>query len=329
MENSKSITAKDIIEICKGELILGNKDKEIKSFSNDTRTLKKGEMYIGIKGETVDGNTFYKQALELGAVGCIVQDIEIENDIKEKYNDRIIIKVEDTIKALQELAKYKRSKYNIPVIAVTGSVGKTSTKDIIASVMKEKFNVLKTSGNFNNHIGLPLTILKLEEHDAMVIEMGMNHFGEISLLTKIAKPTVAVLTNIGTAHIGILGSRENILKAKLEILEGMEENAPIIINNDNDLLHKWEEENKEEHKIITYGIENKSDYMATNIKRKCDGSIFDTYINNTKHEMEVTVGGDHFIYNILSGIEIGNLFKIEPEKIKSGIKNFELTKRTI
>ena len=113
MENSKSITAKDIIEICKGELILGNKEKEIKSFSNDTRTLKKGEMYIGIKGETVDGNTFYKQALELGAVGCIVQDIEIENDIKEKYNDRIIIKVEDTIKALQELAKYKRSKYNI------------------------------------------------------------------------------------------------------------------------------------------------------------------------------------------------------------------------
>lgn len=98
--------------------------------------------------------------------------------------------------------------------------------------MKEKFNVLKTSGNFNNHIGLPLTILKLEEHDAMVIEMGMNHFGEISLLTKIAKPTVAVLTNIGTAHIGILGSRENILKAKLEILEGMEENAPIIINNE-------------------------------------------------------------------------------------------------
>ncbi len=327
MENSKSITAKDIIEICKGELILGNKDKEIKSFSNDTRTLKKGEMYIGIKGETVDGNTFYKQALELGAVGCIVQDIEIENDVKEKYNDRIIIKVEDTIKALQELAKYKRSKYNIPVIAVTGSVGKTSTKDIIASVMKEKFNVLKTSGNFNNHIGLPLTILKLEEHDAMVIEMGMNHFGEISLLTKIAKPTVAVLTNIGTAHIGILGSRENILKAKLEILEGMEENAPIIINNDNDLLHKWEEENKEEHKIITYGIENKSDYMATNIKRKCDGSIFDIYINNIKYEMEVAVGGDHFIYNSLAGIAIGNLFKIEPEKIKSGIKNFELTKR--
>lgn len=326
MENRKSITAKEIIEICKGELILGNKDKEIKSFSNDTRTLKKGEMYIGIKGETVDGNTFYKQALELGAVGCIVQDIEIENDVKEKYNDRIIIKVEDTIKALQELAKYKRSKYNIPVIAVTGSVGKTSTKDIIASVMKEKFNVLKTSGNFNNHIGLPLTILKLEEHDAMVIEMGMNHFGEISLLTKIAKPTIAVITNIGTSHIGNLGSRENILKAKLEILEGMDKPI-LVINNDNDLLHDWYEKNKEKIEIHTVGIENQSEINAKEIKLKEESSEFIALTKQEEVKVNVPVGGTHFVYNSLCAIAIGKLLDISTENIIKGISTFELTKK--
>ena len=120
--------------------------------------------------------------------------------------------------------------------------------------MSQKFHVLKTSGNYNNNIGLPLTLLRLEDHDAVVVEMGMNHFGEIRVLTNIAKPTVAVLTNIGTAHIGILGSRENILKAKLEILEGMNSDGHIILNNDNDLLHTWGEEEKEHYSIITYGL---------------------------------------------------------------------------
>lgn len=152
--------------------------------------------------------------------------------------------VQDTLKALQSIAKYKRSLYNIPVIAITGSVGKTSTKDIIASVVSTKYKTLKTEGNFNNHIGVPLTILRLKDEEAMVVEMGMSNLGEISLLTNIAKPTTAVITNVGTAHIGNLGSRENILKAKLEILEGLAENGTLIINNDNDMLHMWNEKIK-------------------------------------------------------------------------------------
>ena len=129
----------------------------------------------------------------------------------------------------------KRSKYDIPVIAVTGSVGKTSTKDIIYSVVSQKYHTLKTQGNMNNHIGMPMTILGLKDHEALVIEMGMNHLGELSKLTNIAKPTIAVITNVGTAHIGNLGSRENILKAKLEILEGLQDHGFVVINNDNDL----------------------------------------------------------------------------------------------
>ena len=129
------------------------------------------------------------------------------------------MRTQNSIYALQEFAKYKRKLYDIPVIGVTGSVGKTSTKDMIASVMSKGFNTLKTNGNYNNHIGVPLTILRLKEHTAAVVEMGMNHLGEISNVTKIAMPTMSVITNVGTAHIGNLGSRENILKAKLEILE--------------------------------------------------------------------------------------------------------------
>lgn len=170
----------------------------------------------------------------------------------ENGSGKIILKVKDSIKALQEFAKYKRDLYNIPVIGVTGSVGKTSTKDMIASVMSKKFDVLKTNGNYNNHIGVPLTILRLKNHTAGVVEMGMNHLGEISSMAKIAKPTMGVITNVGTAHIGNLGSRSNILRAKLEILDEMQDDAPIVINNDNDLLHSWYLENKNKKNIITY-----------------------------------------------------------------------------
>ena len=327
MKENQKITVKRALEICEGEWISGDFEQELKNFCIDTRQIQKGDIYVGIKGETTDGNLFFEKALELGAAGCLIQGIDVTSEIKEKYKDRSIIRVKDTIEALQKLASYKREQYDIPVVAVTGSVGKTSTKDMIASVMSQKFHVLKTSGNYNNHIGLPLTLLRLEDHDAVVVEMGMNHFGEIRVLTNIAKPTVAVLTNIGTAHIGILGSRENILKAKLEILEGMNSDGHIILNNDNDLLHTWGEEEKEHYSIITYGIENPSDYQAFHIMRKNDGSTFDVKINDKNNTITVPIGGDHFILNSLAAISVGSLFEISPEKIKKGIQEFELTKR--
>ena len=166
----------------------------------------------------------------------------------EEFEDKIIILVEDTLKALYQIASFKRSLYDIPVIAITGSVGKTSTKDMVASVVSQKFKTLKTIGNNNNNIGMPFTILQLKEEEAMVLEMGMNHLGEIHLLSQIAKPNICIITNIGTSHIGNLGSRENILKAKLEILDGSQ-NPVIIVNNDNDLLHQWYEDNKDNKNI--------------------------------------------------------------------------------
>lgn len=315
----------EILLSTKGLLLNGNEDDLVESFSIDSRNINNNDFFLAIKGEKFDGNDFIFDVLNKGCKGVIF-DKNIDIDFK-KYKDKIFIKVKNTLKALQEMARYKRSLYDIPVVAITGSVGKTSTKDMIASVMSEKYNVLKTEGNHNNHIGLPLTLLKLKDHNAMCIEMGMNHFNEISLLTNILKPTIAVITNIGTAHIGNLGSRENILKAKLEILEGLKENGNIIINNDNDLLHKWYIDNKAKYNIITYGIENESKYQAKNILNEIENSTFD--INNVTKNIFVPVPGNHFIYNSLCAFAVGKILNISNEMIKEGIKKFELSKNRI
>ena len=319
---------KDIIEITKGKLIVGNIEDKCKSFCKDTRILKKDDTYIGIKGENFDGNKLWKNAFENGAKTVIVENIDFEeNDIKNFANKNIIL-VKSTMDAIKEIATYKRSLYNIPVVGITGSVGKTSTKDIIANVISQKYKTLKTQGNNNNNIGLPFTLFRLDDHEAAVIEMGMNHLGEINYLTNIAKPTISVITNIGTSHIGNLGSRENILKAKLEILDGMSKNV-LVINNDNDLLHKFYEENKENKdiEIHTFGIMEDSEFMAKNLFLNENYSKFDCTINKKNVNFKVPVGGKHFIYNALSAIAVGNILKLSEEQIKTGIEKFELTKR--
>ena len=306
---------KEILKITNGKLICGDEDLDIQNFEKDKKKKKKGDMYVAIKGEKFDGNDFYKDAINKGAVAYLMS-----KEPDEKIGS--IVLVENTVKAIQQIAAYKRSQVDIPVVAVTGSVGKTSTKDIVAAVMSQKYKVLKTQGNLNNDIGLPFTLLRLHDENAIVVEMGMNHFGEISLLTSIAKPTLAIITNIGTAHIGNLGSRENILKAKLEILEGLQGNS-VIINNDNDLLSDWAEKNKEKYNIITYGINNKnSKYVAEDIHSYEDRSEY----RIDGKEVVVPVGGEHFVLNSLCAIAVGRYFDIPMAKITEGISGFELTK---
>lgn len=322
------ITVGDIKKITKGKLLCGNEYDICENFCIDSREIKSGDVFVGIKGERVNGNELYEEVLKKGAKCLILENVEIPEDIIKKYTDSAIIIVEDTIKALQQIAEYKRNLYKIPVIAITGSVGKTSTKDIVAEVVSKKYKVLKTQGNLNNHIGLPLTILKLKDHEALVVEMGMNNLGEISVLTNIAKPNVAVITNIGTSHIGNLGSRDNILKAKLEILEGLSKDGVLIINKDNDLLKKWYEENEKTigFKMKTYGIKEKSDFTGYSIKNKENGSTYKIDIDNNTYEVEIKVGGEHFVLNSLCAISVANVFQIPIDMIINGILNFELTK---
>lgn len=308
------IYVRDIINICNGELICGKKNLSCKHFCKDTRVINEGDVYVGIKGESFNGNDFYKDAIDKGASVCI-----LDNDTKiiDKYKDSgaTIVLVDDTIGCLQKLAKYKRSLYDIPVVAITGSVGKTSVKDIIYSVVSSKYKTLCTKGNLNNHIGVPLTILELDKHEALILEMGMNHAGELHTLSNIANPTVSVITNIGTAHIGNLGSRENILKAKLEILDGINHDA-LVINNDDDMLKTVKYDN-----IITVGIDNDSDYMAYDIEDKVFSSSF--YIND--EYVKLPVGSRAFVYNALLAYAVGRKLGITPDEIKDALKNFKLT----
>ena len=318
---------KEIIKVTNGNLVIGDLDVEIKDFCRDTRILKKGDTYIGIRGENFDGNALWEKAFESGADTVILQGIEFgENDL-EKYKNKNIINVEDTIQALADIATYKRMSFgkDFKLVGVTGSVGKTSTKDIVANVISQKYKTLKTQGNNNNEIGLPFTMFNLKDQEAAVIEMGMNHFGEISKLTKIAKPTISVITNIGTSHIGNLGSRENILKAKLEILEGMDKKI-LVVNNDNDLLHKYYLNNKD-IEIHTYGIENESEVTAEDIILGENNSEFICNIKGDKFKVNVPVGGIHFVYNALCAVTVGKLLGLNKEQIKMGIETFELTKK--
>ena len=322
----KNLTVEDILKVTKGELIKGNEKLECENFSRDTRNIQKGDTYVAIKGEKFDGNIFWKAAFKNGADCVIVQDIEFSNEDLKDLDNKTIIKVEDTMQALYKIASYKREINNIPVVAITGSVGKTSTKDMVASVVSQKYKTLKTIGNNNNNIGLPFTILRLKDEEIMILEMGMNHFGEIHLLSNIAKPNICVITNIGTSHIGNLGSKENILKAKLEILDGAE-NPTIIINNDDELLHKWYLENKDSKKIITYGIENKSDIMAKDMILEQEKSTYKCNIDGKEMDVEVPIAGRHFVLNSLCATTVGIALNIDINKIITGIKNVELTKK--
>lgn len=316
-----NIYIKDIIEKCNGKLIYGNENEILENFSKDTRIINKDDIYVGIKGANFDGNHFYEDAFNKGAKVCILEEKSIDIQNLKKFENKSLVIVEDSIKTLQILAAYKRSLYDIPVVAVTGSVGKTSTRDIIASVLSQKYNVLKTEGNYNNDIGMPLTILKLKDHTAMVLEMGMNNLGEIELLSTIAKPDIGVITNVGTAHIGNLGSRENILKAKLEITSGFNKNSILFINNDNDMLHENLNIIKEKVNVFTIGIENNSDLMANNIVDK----VFDSEFLINNNIINLKVGGKSFVYNSLIAYSIGKQLGIDDKLIVKGLENFKLT----
>lgn len=317
----KDLIVKDVLRIGNGVLLCGNEEQVLGNICSDTRKLEPGDVYVGICGEKFDGNAFCKEALAKGASICIVERVD-EEEIKGFLTSKTIILVENSIACLQRLAQYKREQYDIPVIAITGSVGKTSTKDMIYSVVSQKYKTHKTFANLNNHIGVPLTILGLRDHEALVIELGMNHAGELSKLSKIVKPTMVVITNVGTAHIENLGSRENILKAKLEILEGMIGNK-VFLNKDNDLLRGEVENLKKTYQVTTVGIDEASEYQAENIREDGMSSVFD--IVGKVKEVRVEVGGKAFVYNALMAYAVGEELDISDKLIRRGISSFVLS----
>lgn len=324
MQNA--LTIEEITKICEGQLFCGDKSIICNIFTKDTRTIKEGDTYIGIKGDNFDGNLFYKEAFSKGANAVILEKSSFIKEENYSYNKPIIL-VDSAKVALKKLGEYKRNTSSACFVGITGSVGKTSTRDMIYSVLNREYKTLKTEGNYNNNIGLPLTLLRLTNEEAAVIEMGMNALGEIDYLTKIARPHISVITNVGTAHIGELGSRENILKAKLEIKNGMDEEGILVINNDNDLLHEYSKNNLKN--IITIGIDNESNYQAKNIKLLQNSSLFTIVYEGKEEEIYCPAPGKVFVYNSLVAFAVGTLLKMTPEKIKQGISSFQMTKNRL
>ena len=306
----------EIVEATQGILVSGNKDDEINFFSQDSRQMKNGGMYIPLKGERFDGHNFIESAFQTGA-----QAIISEKDVK--YEDKIVIKVKDTYQALKDMASYLRNHRPVKVVGVTGSVGKTSTRDMVYSVVKQKYKTLKTEGNYNNEIGLPLTILRYHDEEILVLEMGMNHLQEMSRLSMIARPDIACITNVGTAHIGELGSRENILKAKLEITDGMKEGSTLIINQDNDMLQTVELPHLN---VVRVGKGKEASIQASHIVLEETKSSFEVEYQGKQEIIEVPVQGEHNISNALIAIAVGIALNISLEDIKKGIQEFKLTK---
>lgn len=312
----KGLRIEEISKAVNGEIIIrGNADMGIISdISSDTRTIREGALFIAIKGENSDGHNYLDIAFEKGA-GCAI----VESDEKCSADKAVFIKVRDTRLALGDLANYYRGLFDIPLVALTGSTGKTTTKDMIASVLRQRFRVCATDKNFNNDIGVPKTLFGIEESDEVaVVEMGMNHFGEISYLSKMAEPDIVLINNVGVSHIENLGSREGILKAKCEIFDGLKVGGIRIINGDDDMLSTIEDSS-----VIRFGMDKGFDIYGDNIVQNgIDGVGFVLHIGDNSIEVNIPVPGKHMVSNALAAASVGKAMGLSPEEIKKGIEGF-------
>lgn len=310
------ISVAEIVKVTKGTLESGRKDILVEDISINSRTIEKNSLFFAIKGERFDGHDFLGEVFKKGTLGAVVS-----REIDSSYREKVIIKVSDTTAALGKIALYNRSRFVNTLVAITGSNGKTTTKEMVASVISKKFKVCKSSESYNNEIGLPLTLLKvLPFHEIIVVEMGMNNLGEIDNLSKISKPNIGVITNIGQTHLENLGSIENVFKGKVELLYNLTKDKIAILNADDPFTERIRKVFK--GKIITVGIKNKADYTATSIKQK-DISCISFDIEKKAKDVKIKKIGIHNIYNALVAFALGHLFEIDISLIKEGLIDAE------
>ncbi|MCQ2420815.1 MAG: UDP-N-acetylmuramoyl-tripeptide--D-alanyl-D-alanine ligase [Clostridia bacterium] len=318
----KELTLKTIAAWCGGEVDAAFENLTVKNVQTDSRKVTAGDLFIALPGEKADGHMFVASAAQKGAVAALVS--------RDVQADIACIKVPDTIRAFGAIAAGYRKELGIKVIGITGSVGKTTTKEMTACIMERTFRTAKTEGNHNNQLGLPMSILAMPEDTQLaVLEMGMNHFGEMTYLSSIAKPDVAIITNIGTMHIEHLGTRQGILEAKLEILKGMPDTGIGVFNGDEPLL--WNVRNDGGHKKYYYGIENRTcDVVAGDIQELEDGMRFVVTGFGHQFELFVPVVGRHAVYDALAAVTAALLLGVKPEIIQiqfSGFRNTGMRQR--
>ena len=307
----------EIVDIVGGKLICGDGSGEVKDITTDSRKVAENVLFVAICGENADGHAYIDSALSQGAI-CVLS----EKDITAGGN---VIRVDSTIRAMARIANAIMRRLCIPVVGLTGSVGKTTTRDMTYAVMSKMFNTLKNRGNFNNEIGVPLTVFSADSSvEAAVIEMGMDHFGEIDRLSAIVNPDVSIITNIGMSHIEILGSQENIYKAKSEIFKNTKSSGTVILNGDDKILMAHKGEIKQ--KVITVGVENKNaDIVAHNIVSDEKSVSFTAKGMGREIDVTLPVPGEHNALNAMLAISAGFVFDIPVDAIASALSDFSMT----
>ena len=303
----------EIIPIVNGRLIKGDPELTVSGISTDSRKIKRGELFIALKGERFDGRQFLNEAVKAGASALLVEE---ETNV---IGETPLIMTDDTLNALGAIARFQRRRFEVPVIGITGSNGKTTTKDLIAAVLAQKYHIVKTEANYNNEIGLPLTLLEMDQRtQAVVVEMGMRGLGQIRNLATIAEPGIGVITNIGQAHLELLGSEANIAKAKAELIESLPSNGVAVLNGDDPWVRQMSIPDRV--RPIWFGLnDSKLDYRAVVVKHDGQGIFFQVDRNGEKFELLLPLPGRLNVYNALAAIAVGQLLGLSIREIKDGL----------
>ncbi len=313
----------EVLKATGGRLLQGEEKTSFRGISTDSRTVAEGELFIALKGERFDGHHFAIEALKKRAGGVIIEEDKIRDIRWNGYRPSVVIAVKDALHALGDIARERRRKFGTPVVALTGSNGKTTTKDMISACLETTFPVLKTKGNLNNLIGLPLTLLNLTEQERIVVlEMGMNVPGEIRRLTEIAEPDVGLITNIERVHLEGMGSLERVREEKGELFRRMRQDGTILVNQDDPRVIDLASEFRGQK--ITFGIDHPAEVMAKEIRLKgVGGTSFTLMMEGVTMEITLPLLGGHFVPNALSAIASASLFGIELEKVKEALENLQ------
>jgi len=294
---------------------------EIKGISIDSRTVKEGELFIAIRGDRYDGHDFVPAAIQKGAWGALVEQSSFESKHSSMGGLQNVIPVENTLFSLQEMSLIHRKKFAIPVIGITGSNGKTTTKEMLASIMLQKGPVLKNEGNLNNHIGVPLTLLKMDgHHKAGIIEMGMSGLGEIRTLARLAMPSVGVITNVSGAHLQYLGSTDTVAEAKGELLQTMPSDGTAVLNGDDRYFSVLK--NKYPGRVLSFGIDRPADVRASDMRQERDSTDITLHADNRSVLVRLRTVGRHNVYNALAAAAAALATDLPLETVKFGLEEF-------
>jgi len=319
MADRNTWSISDVLEATGGRLISGDDTTRFEGISTDSRTIGAGELFVAISGQSYDGHRFVGDAFDRGAAGVVVSEAHVATKSPDAGKGRCRVATADTLKALGDLAAFRRRRSKVSVVAITGTNGKTTTKEMTAAVLDQAFSVLRTAGNFNNLIGLPLTLFRLrEDHEWAVVELAMNHPGEIGRLAQICEPQVGVITNVEAGHLEGVKNIEGVMKAKGELLEALGEDGTAVLNIDDERICRLAE--RFQGRVVSFGIHSSAEVWATPVSQSLSGCSFDLCWYDESVRVHLAIPGEAAIYNALAAAAVGYKLGLSMEEVKKGLE---------